>query len=119
MNILHIVMLSIELSWLGSLIKVNSNTIELIVHTSCYCALDLLCVIIIFQSLTNYCDISRKCKKDKVFEQCYRDLNGSASDRTSEQLRRFCEIIHKANFPSSLIETKLRFNLISSVKASS
>ena len=25
-------------------IKVNSNTIELTVHTSCYCALDLLCV---------------------------------------------------------------------------
>ena len=24
-------------------IKVNSNTIELIVHTSCYCILDLLC----------------------------------------------------------------------------
>ena len=28
-------------------IKVNSNTIELPVHTSCNCALDLLCVIII------------------------------------------------------------------------
>ena len=26
-------------------IKVNSNTIELIVHTSCYCILDLLCVL--------------------------------------------------------------------------
>ena len=26
-------------------IKVNSNTIELITHTSCYCVLDLLCVI--------------------------------------------------------------------------
>ena len=26
-------------------IKVNSNTIELTVHTSCYCVLDLLCVI--------------------------------------------------------------------------
>ena len=25
-------------------IKVNSNTIELAVHTSCYCVLDLLCV---------------------------------------------------------------------------
>ena len=25
-------------------IKFNSNTIELIVHTSCYCVLDLLCV---------------------------------------------------------------------------
>ena len=25
-------------------IKVNSNTIELRVHTSCYCVLDLLCV---------------------------------------------------------------------------
>ena len=25
-------------------IKVNSNTIELTVHTSCYCVLDLLCV---------------------------------------------------------------------------
>ena len=25
-------------------IKVNSNTIELTVHTSCYCFLDLLCV---------------------------------------------------------------------------
>ena len=25
-------------------IKINSNTIELTVHTSCYCALDLLCV---------------------------------------------------------------------------
>ena len=24
-------------------IKVNSNTIELRVHTSCYCVLDLLC----------------------------------------------------------------------------
>ena len=26
--------------------KVNSNIIELIVHTSCYCILDLLCVTI-------------------------------------------------------------------------
>ena len=26
------------------IIKVNCNTIELIVHTSCYCASDLLCV---------------------------------------------------------------------------
>ena len=25
-------------------IKVNSNTIELTVHTSCFCVLDLLCV---------------------------------------------------------------------------
>ena len=25
-------------------IKVNSNTIDLIMHTSCYCVLDLLCV---------------------------------------------------------------------------
>ena len=25
-------------------IKVNSNTLELSVHTSCYCVLDLLCV---------------------------------------------------------------------------
>ena len=27
-------------------IKGNSNTIELTVHTSCYCVLDLLCVIL-------------------------------------------------------------------------
>ena len=27
-------------------IKVNSNTIELAVHSSCYCVLDLLCVIL-------------------------------------------------------------------------
>ena len=26
-------------------IKVENNTIELIMHTSCYCGLDLLCVI--------------------------------------------------------------------------
>ena len=29
---------------MSCLIKVNSNTIELTVHTSCYCVLDLLCV---------------------------------------------------------------------------
>ena len=26
-------------------VKVNSNTIELTLHTSCYCVLDLVCVI--------------------------------------------------------------------------
>ena len=29
-------------------IKSNSNTIELTVHTYCYCVLDLLCVITLF-----------------------------------------------------------------------
>ena len=29
-------------------IKVNSNTIELTAHTSCYCVLDLLCVTLSF-----------------------------------------------------------------------
>ena len=29
-------------------IKVNSNTIELTVHSSCYCVLDLLCVMVYF-----------------------------------------------------------------------
>ena len=32
-------------------IKVNSNTIELTVHTSCYWVLDLLCVIILVFTL--------------------------------------------------------------------
>ena len=27
-------------------IKVNSNTVELTVHISCYCVLDILCVIL-------------------------------------------------------------------------
>ena len=34
------------------LIKVNSNTIELTVHISCYCVLDLLCF--------NFLEIERK-----------------------------------------------------------
>ena len=34
-------------------IKVNSNTIELTVQTSCYCILDLLCVIIKILELIN------------------------------------------------------------------
>ena len=32
-------------------IKVNINTIELIVHTSCYCVLDLLCVTLCYSVL--------------------------------------------------------------------
>ena len=35
-------------------IKVNSNTIELAVHTSCYCILDLLCATMINRAFTNY-----------------------------------------------------------------
>ena len=41
-------------------IKVNSNTIELTVHTSFYCILDLLCVIhIILPRRINYHDVIR------------------------------------------------------------
>ena len=43
MNILH------DINTVSCTIKVNSNTIELTMHTSCYCVLDLLCVkIVIF-----------------------------------------------------------------------
>ena len=37
MNILN------DINTMSCPIKVNSNTIELTVHTSCYCVLDLLC----------------------------------------------------------------------------
>ena len=32
-------------------IKVDSNTVKLRVHNSCYCVLDLLCVILLFYLL--------------------------------------------------------------------
>ena len=34
----------IDINTMSCPIKVNGNTIELTVHTSCYCVLDLLCV---------------------------------------------------------------------------
>ena len=47
---------------MSCLIKVNSNTIELTVHTSCYCISDLLCVtaLMCHTQQTNYGNMEQK-----------------------------------------------------------
>ena len=43
------VLVKIDINIMLCPIKANSNTIELTVHTSCYCILDLLCVKVFIQ----------------------------------------------------------------------
>ena len=57
------------LKYLSFLIINNSNTIELIVHTSCHCVLDLLCVKLVKTYQFNILSF-------KACEQClYRERN--------------------------------------------
>ena len=59
-------------------IKVNSNTIELTVHTSCYCFLDLLCVKIV----SIYKGISLVSPKfNKVFDRFDKYLSIKSTQR--------------------------------------
>ena len=54
--------------------KVNSNTIELIKHTSCYCVLDLLCVTCKLKNLKNFQILvpylPKLNKNDLIFTVC-------------------------------------------------
>ena len=109
------------------LIKVKSNTIELTVHTSCYCILDLLCVILYIQKLllpfyrvvsgncTKRCCIKRIEWSKKFFNKpCFKfgprfssERSGSRSGLSSRRFWTILCFIQRTTFARSLKLTKI------------